>query len=167
MATKTQIQLKARVIEAVVEARRALMAAASALPASAQEQVFLGVWSANDLMAHMAGWDEANLAAVQEVMEGRVPSFYEHHGPDWRDYNALLVAKYKQETLAQTMALAGKTHHRLIERVQALPAEDFNRDFGVRFRGYKVTIRRLLEADVKDAVTHRGQIEEFARSLGG
>ena len=167
MATKTQIQLKARVIEAVIEARQALMAAVSGLPASAQEQVFLGIWSANDLVAHLAGWDEANLVAVQEVLDGRLPSFYAHHGPDWRDYNALLVARCKQPSLAQTMALAWKTHRALIEFVQAVPADQINRDFGVRFRGYKVTVRRILEAEVKDNVIHRGQIEAFARSLAG
>ncbi|MGE5250515.1 MAG: ClbS/DfsB family four-helix bundle protein [Bacteroidota bacterium] len=167
MATKAQLQKKAGIIAALIEARQALLTAASQLPASAQEQVFLGVWSANDVVAHLAGWDEANLAAVQEILDGRVPSFYEHSGPDWREFNALLVARYKQTSLAKTMAAAGETHHRLVECLEALPADVFDKDFGVRFQGYRVTIRRLLEAETKDEGVHRRQVEEFARSLDG
>jgi hypothetical protein len=49
----------------------------------------------------------------------------------------------------------------LVAYVQTIPPEDFNRDFGVRFRGYKVTIQRLLEADIKDVQIHCQQIVDF------
>jgi hypothetical protein len=47
--------------------------------------------------------------------------------------------------------------------VETVPAEELSRDTGVRFRGYKVTIARTLEAEVKDEKVHHAQIEEFAR----
>jgi hypothetical protein len=34
---------------------------------------------------------------------------------------------------------------------------------GVRFRGYKVTIQRLLEAELEDEQTHRQQTVDFLR----
>jgi len=49
----------------------------------------------------------------------------------------------------------------LVEYLQTIPPEYFNRDFGVRFRGYKVTIQRLLEADIKDVLIHHQQIADF------
>jgi hypothetical protein len=36
-----------------------------------------------------------------------------------------------------------------------------NKDFGVRFHGYKVTIQRLLEAEAKGEQIHRQQITAF------
>ena len=43
----------------------------------------------------------------------------------------------------------------------ALQKSEHNKDFGVRFRGYNVTIQRLLEAEQKDEQTHLGQIIAF------
>jgi hypothetical protein len=44
------------------------------------------------------------------------------------------------------------------------PAELFL-DRGIRFRGYKVIIARLLEADLKDVRVHLAQIQEFHTRL--
>jgi hypothetical protein len=51
----------------------------------------------------------------------------------------------------------------LLEFLNTIPAENFNKDFGVRFRGYRVTIQRLLEAEQKDEETHLQQIMDFFR----
>jgi hypothetical protein len=53
------------------------------------------------------------------------------------------------------------SQEKLIEFLQTIPAENFNKDFGVRFRGYKVTMQRLLEAEWKDEQTHLQQIVDF------
>ena len=53
----------------------------------------------------------------------------------------------------------------MIEFLQTIPPEKFNKDFGVRFRGYKVTIQRLLEAEREDEQTHLGQIRDFFKEV--
>jgi hypothetical protein len=51
----------------------------------------------------------------------------------------------------------------LIEYLETVPAEAFEGDFGVRSgRGTKVTIARLLEAELKDGQEHLEQIRAFA-----
>ena len=41
-------------------------------------------------------------------------------------------------------------------------ADEFDKDRGVRFQGYKVTIARLLEVQAKDDEEHYEQIRAFA-----
>jgi hypothetical protein len=47
------------------------------------------------------------------------------------------------------------------------PAEEFDRDSGVRYKRYKVTIARLLQAETRDEKTHHKQIEEFRQRQEG
>jgi hypothetical protein len=59
------------------------------------------------------------------------------------------------------LALIQRSQKKLINFLQSVPAESFGSDFGVRFRGYKVTIQRLLEADIKNGQVHFQQIKNF------
>ena len=133
----------------------------SKLSESEQDQVFLGIWSIKDLMSHFIGWDKTNLAAVKSVLDGQVPAFYEHRDPDWRNYNAILVKKNKKNSIQELITTAKDSQQRLIKFLQTIPPENFNKDFGVRFRGYKVTIQRLLEAETKDEQIHLQQIIDY------
>jgi hypothetical protein len=159
MATKSQILRKGQTLSN--KTRESILTAASALSEEQQDQVFLGVWSVKDLIAHLIGWDVTNLEAVKQVMQGQVPSFYEHRDHDWQTYNAMLVKKYKKRSFEELLASVKDSQEKLLGFLQTVPAEHFNKDFGVRFRGYKVTIQRLLEADVKDVQIHQQQITDF------
>jgi len=53
------------------------------------------------------------------------------------------------------------SQRKLPEYLQSILPEHFTRDFGVRFRGYKVTIQRLLEAEVRDEQVYCQQIKDF------
>ena len=111
---------KDKVIAALGEARCKIMEAAAALPPAKQDEVFLGVWSEQDLLAHLVGWDDTNLAAVQEILAGQLPSFYAHHDRDWRTFNAGLVAQYKRE-MAALLASMQDSHRRLVYFLQLCP----------------------------------------------
>lgn len=161
MITKSQILKKERLLSALIKARQNILAEAGKLSKTQRNQVFLGIWSIKDLLAHLIGWDHTNLDAIRSVMENRVPSFYEHHDHDWQTYNAMLVNKYKKDSFKELLATVKDSHEKLIEFLQTILAENFNKDFGVRFRGYKVTIQRLLEAETKDEEIHCKQIIDF------
>lgn len=94
-------------------------------------------------------------------MAGKVPAFYQYRDRDWQTYNAMLVGKYKGNSFRELLATVKRSQKELIEFLQPIPPEYFNKDFGVRFRGYKVTIQRLLEADIKDVQIHYQQIVGF------
>ena len=145
--------------------RESILSEALKLPTDAHNKIFLGTWTVRDLLAHLAGWDAANLQAANAILDGQLPEFYEHHDRDWKIYNAMLVVLYKRPTLAEQVAQARETQKQLLTFLQALPAEDINLDSGVRFRGIKVTIARILQAELDDEKTHFEQVFEFRKSL--
>jgi hypothetical protein len=163
MATKLQISRKDQILSNLIGTRQNILAEVLELPKIEQDQVFLGIWSVKELLAHLIGWDETNLHAVKSVVEGQLPAFYAHRDRDWQTYNAMLVKKHKRDSFQKLLGAVKGSQKKLIEFLQAVPPEYFNKDFGVRFRGYKVTIQRLLEAEWKDEQAHLQQITEFFR----
>jgi hypothetical protein len=162
MSTKSQTT-KGELLSAVLETRAALLHAASGLSLEAQDTVFLGVWSIKDLIAHLIGWDFTNLAAAKDIQAEKLPEFYAHYDTDWKTFNAELVAKYKRDDFDELSALARDSLGQLIAYLESLSAEAFEKDFGVRTgRNYKVTIARLLQAELKDGQEHLKQIRDFA-----
>ncbi len=160
MNARAQVK-KEQVIAELSEARRGILDAAAMLPAERQDEVFLGVWSVKDLLAHLVGWDLANMEAARAVLAGQLPAFYAHHDRDWQTYNARLVVQHKKADWAEMVAAVEGSHRELIEVVRTIPAEELDKDRGVRFKGYKVTVARLLQAEAGDEKRHAAQIGEF------
>jgi hypothetical protein len=154
---------KQQLITDLTDARHEVLAAATALRPQDQDAVFLGTWSAHDIVAHLVGWDHANREAIGAIRAGQLPAFYAQYDRDWRTFNAGLVAEHKQETLEQTVALAGRSHDVLLATLAAIPAEDVSRDYGVRSSGRRrVTIAMLLTVEARDERKHARQIRDFA-----
>jgi hypothetical protein len=160
MTSKAQAR-KEEILQALVKTRQNILAKVSTLSKAERQRVFLGIWSIKDLLAHLAGWDYTNVAAVGSILAGEVPSFYDYRDRDWHTYNAILVEKYKQNSFRELLASVKNSQKKLLEVLQSVPPEDFNKDFGVHFRDYKVTIQRLLESEEKDEQIHYKQIVDF------
>ena len=164
MPTRSQILRKERVLADLIQTRHSILAEAASLSGEQHNQVFLGLWSIKDLLAHLIGWDLTNLHAVRSVLNGKVPDFYKHHDRDWQSYNAILVRKHKKDSCKELLAEARESQGQLLEFLNTIPPENFNKDFGVRFRGYKVTVQRLLEAEMKDEKIHLQQIIDYFKA---
>ena len=145
----------------LVEARKNILNAASALPAKQRDEIFLGNWSVKDLLAHLIGWDYTNTLAVKAILTNKVPVFFSHYDKDWRTYNARLVTQYKLNNFRQLVRAVQKSHRDLITLLQSVPAAEFSKDRGLRSDGYKVTIARILQAELDDERVHHQQIVEF------
>ncbi len=155
---------KDAIISGLIEVRQKILDAAAALSPAQHDQIFLGSWSVKDLLAHLVGWDVTNLKAVKAVRAGKLPDFYAYTDRDWKTYNARLVSRYKKNDFGELVSSLQAAHQKLIDFLQAVPAEEFSRDTGVRFKGIKVTIAYLLKAELKDEQIHHAQIEAFRRS---
>lgn len=162
---RTDSAFKDELIFGLKAVRESILSETLALPAKARNRVFLGAWSVMDLLAHLAGWDFTNLQAARDILNGLLPEFYEHHDKDWKTYNATLVSKYKRADFKEQVELVRDAQKQLIDFLQTLPVEDFKLDTGVRAKGIKVTIARLLQAELEDETTHFEQIYEFRKSL--
>ncbi len=160
MSPKAQAQ-KDELISELIQTRRGILDEASSLPAEKQDEVFLGIWSAKDLLAHLVGWDFTNMEAAKELLAGKVPSFYSYYDRDWKVYNARLVAEYQRDDYADLLSSVEDSHKKLIDFLETIPAEEFDKDRGVRFKRYKVTIARLLQAEADDEKVHHSQIKGF------
>lgn len=159
MSTKAQAK-KDKIISGLIEARECILAAASVLPVEKQDEIFLGVWSVKDLLAHLVGWDFTNIEATKEILDGKLPSFYAHHDRDWRTY-AGLVVQYKKDDWAELLSSVEESHRRLTDSLRTVPAEEFDKDRGLRAGPYKVTIARLLQVEINDEKKHCAQTREF------
>lgn len=145
----------------LIQARHELISAASSLTEGQLVEVFLGTWTVMDLLAHLIGWDYANIEALHSLPEGRLPAFYSHYDHNWRSYNARLVENYGRKDLTDLVSTAKESHSALLTALGEIPSGEINKDWGVRFKRYKVTIARTLDAEIKDERTHRKQIEEY------
>ncbi len=154
---------KDALLAALVDTRRQILAAASALPAKKRDEVFLGTWSVKDLLAHLEGWDFANIEAIGAIQGGRLPGFYAHQDRDWTSFNAMLVAQYGKTRFADLARDVRASHRQLIAALQAVPAYEFDRDRGLRAKGWIVTVARLMRAEHKDEQEHLKQVQEWTR----
>jgi uncharacterized damage-inducible protein DinB len=157
---------KDEIISSLIQARRQILDQAYRLPPEKRDEVFLGVWSVKDLLAHLIGWDYTNLDAVKSVLEGELPQFYAHRDRDWATYNAFLVKKHKTKKYAELLHSVETSHRALMNFLATVPADEFDRDQGVRYKRYKVTIARLLQSEAEDEVEHARQIEAFVEGAG-
>jgi hypothetical protein len=165
MNTKSKTT-KQELLSSLLETRTSILHAASQLSPTARNTVFLGTWTIKDLLAHLAGWDFTNLAAAKDIQAGKLPEFYARYDKDWKTYNAELVAQYKRDDFDELLALVRESQRQLIEHLESVPAEAFERDFGVRSgRGTRVTIARLLQAEWQDEQEHLRQIQDFVAKL--
>jgi hypothetical protein len=145
---------KDEIIRGLVKARRKVLEAASLLSPAQQDEVFLGTWSVKDLLAHLAGWDYTNLTAVQEILAGQKPSFFEHRDRDWQSYNARLVAEYRRDDFAELVAVVEESHRTLIDLLQGVPADEYLK---------RKRITSLLRVEIRDCEEHHRQVEEFRK----
>ena len=149
---------KDRLIAGLVSARCKILDSVNSLPPKAQDEVFLGDWSVQDLLAHLIGWDHTNRTAVEEIRAGQKPSFWAQYDRDWQSYNAQLVAEYRLDDFSELVAAVEHSHRELIDYLQAVPTEEYLR---------RRPIGTLLRAEASDEEDHNRQIQEFASRAGG
>ena len=164
---KTVEDRKNEYIAALTTARQELLAAADAVPPEAYDTPCIGVWSIKDLLAHLIGWDETNRNAVQEILRGERPAFFQYYDKDWQTYNASLVRRHRREPLSALLADLEASHQRLLDDLQSLSARQVLEGKSPPEKGRPVTIRRLLRAEAADERKHAAQVQAFVARLRG
>ena len=159
--SEKMVHKKGVLIAELVRVRSEILSACEMLDGNKHMKLFIGTWSARELLAHLAGWDVTNLESIDEIMQGCLPSFYSYADKDWASYNAKLVERFGCSEYKDQLELARKTHAKMISRLQDIPAEDLWLDRGIRSHGWIVTIGRLLEVEAKDEAVHLQQIRDF------
>ncbi len=159
--TEKQTLTKNVLIAKLDAARAKIIDALNALPPGKRDEVYLGEWSAEDLIAHLIGWDYSYLAAAEDLLAGVLPSFYALWDDDWASYNRYLVQQYKKGSWAELLAALRQSHQKLVEHLQTIPQQEFDKDQGVHHDGSPVTIAKLIRAEAQDEREHYRQIKEW------
>lgn len=150
-----------QLIDELAAARRALVEAIQAVPPERAGEVFLGEWRLLDLMAHLQGWDTTNQAAIEEILAGQYPSFFQYYDSNWRSYNQRLVAQYRQTDFASQMAALQASHQQLVAFLESVPPGVLAKGKSQRPSGRNVTIRNLLRAEAQDELEHTRQVRRY------
>ncbi len=161
MSEGTAEAQKSELISGLRDVRERILNLALLLGPEKQGVAYLGAWSAREMLAHLAGWDETNICAADEIFADEQPGFYEFIDKDWASYNAMLVKDYSRDSFEDLISLVQQTHTKLMTKVAAIPAEELWKDRGIRARGWKVTIGRLLNAELRDEEEHYRQLKSF------
>jgi hypothetical protein len=155
---------KRALIEALAAARASVLEALALIPPGRLSLPFLGSWSALDLLAHLQGWDITNWQAVQQIVDGQYPAFFQHYDKDWRSYNARLVAQYRREDFESQLAETRQSHAELLAFLDSLPAQILVNGKARRETGRSVSIHNLLKAEASDERHHADQVWDTVKA---
>lgn len=164
---QTRFEKRQALLQDFRTTREEILKAAARWPADRSEEPFLGSWSILDLLAHLTGWDFSNRAAVDAVLHGSLPDFYQFQDRDWQTYNADLVRQYRVGSLQDQLQQARASQDQLLEQLEQVSAEDFTRDTSVRYKGIRVTIARLVDWELRDEKEHLAQLRSFVFNESG
>jgi hypothetical protein len=164
---KTISNHKEEIISDLIMARQAVISEIKALPAERLDEPCIGFWCLKDLLAHLIGWDFTNMQAVQEILSGQRPTFFQYFDKDWQSYNARLVADYRKEPFDALLADAENSHRQLVTFLQSLSASELVNGKSSPEQGRTVTIRTLLRSEAADERKHAEEIHAFFTNRRG
>ena len=94
------------VIKKLIKARKKILDLIRPLSKQLWEEVFLGTWSLKDLVAHLIGWDIWGLRATKEILQGKLPSYYQYY--DEEIHTEQIRDWLKNQRTEDILDLAGK-----------------------------------------------------------
>ena len=152
---------KVELISGLRDVRERILALAASLQPGQRDEIYLGTWSPREMLAHLAGWDETNFNAANEILSGELPGFYGHFDRDWATYNARLVNEHAIDDFEDLLSSVRGTQKKLLDLIEDIPADDLWKDRGIRAKRWKVTIGSLLEVELQDEEQHYSQLKHF------
>jgi hypothetical protein len=153
-------------VEELIAVRAGILEATSEIPPEQSDTPFVGHWTIKDLLAHLAGWDYANVKAVADLRSGRLPAFYEEYDPGRASYNQKLIEGYGTEAWERLSSLLKESQAAFLDAVSGLSEEEMAAARGPAWRGHEISLNSVLRAAVRDEREHLQQIRSFVASIG-
>jgi hypothetical protein len=155
------IEKSSTLLSGLTSARSSILQYVETIPPDREDEVFLGIWSIKDLLAHLEGWDHTNLQAIQEILAGKPPTFFQFADRDWQRYNQTLVQRYRRDSLDEQLANQDRSHQQLMLFLESLPAQELVNGKVKRDNGRTITIRNLILSETRDELQHAEQIRGY------
>lgn len=134
---------------------------------SLDEELFLetlGRWSPRDIVAHLIGWNRYIIEGIKQIKKGELPFYDINPGENYSNVNAVLVREYASRDRQDLLDELEASARDLMQFLQSLDPDEWDRDYGVRHRGSNITIQNTVEEFIADYVHHKKQIVEWAKS---
>ena len=100
---------------------RELQQAVDGVPDDKMAAVWFGEWSAKDILAHTASWDEFASLDLQRIGRGHMPCLVAFKEAEVNDWNGFLMRPRRLFPLPQVRFESAHWHERLIDALNALP----------------------------------------------
>jgi hypothetical protein len=120
VSTTTPVTSRGDLLRSISQGHRALRSALEALPRERFGEKLSTGWSPNDIVAHLAAWEETVPPRVAAVLEGgEDPKLYE----DIDGFNARVAEEARGKSTDELLARWVTAHERLLETVGAIPED--------------------------------------------
>jgi len=120
-------------------------------------------WSPRDVTAHLVGWNLHTIKGCRQLRRGELPFYFIDPGDDFCKVNALLVREYNHKDKEKLIAQLNASAKKLTEFLITIDPAGWETDFGARYMGEAVTIKNSVDALISDFITHKQQIEKWAK----
>ncbi|MBN2146731.1 MAG: DinB family protein [Anaerolineales bacterium] len=151
---------KEELIAQLEAARARLNAALARLDA---ESFIYPSWKMKELLDHIAGWDDAVIAALRSHAKGDVPAVTAPRGIDY--YNAQTVETRESLPLEHSRREFDATREVLKKTLRDLPDEKFPQTF-VSPWGTQANVKGIVGVFVHHEGEHAGDIEKLLENGG-
>ena len=116
---------KARVIGEIEAAFGELQSATEGIPDGRMGEAWHGEWSAKDILAHIASWNEFSAADIARISRGHMPCLAAFKEAEVNDWNSFLMKPRKLFPLPQVRFESEHCHRQLVDALNPLPEAVF------------------------------------------
>ncbi len=116
---------KARVVSETEAAFGELQSAVEGIPDGRMGEQWFGEWSAKDILAHVASWDDFSAADIARIARGHTPCLAAFKESEVDDWNAFLMRPRKMFPLEQVTFEFEHWHKALLDLLKELPDSIF------------------------------------------
>jgi hypothetical protein len=122
------MQTRDELLAAAEREYAAFSAALKGLDDARMTEVWLGTWSAKDIVAHMAGWHREMIPALERLARGERPLPEGVTYDDVDAWNAKFVEARRGASVREAVAELERSHRDFVRAAAAVPAERYQPD---------------------------------------
>jgi len=142
-------------VNTLVKARSELLETVDKIDQEKADKVIIGNWNLKDIIAHLTGWAEYQIAVLKAIRLGKLPPDY----GNVQDYNQQSTRSRKDLPWDRIYEEYKEKSQQLVEEYKSLPDELWTKPIE---RGKKPTMEKLIKIETRHyAETHLPQIKKL------
>jgi hypothetical protein len=119
-------------------------------------------WSPRDVIAHLIGWNDGMIEAIQSILRGETPEYYSDAGSDYRSINAAYFRRYPSLSRAELLDDLDASMLAFQQFILALDPAELDASHGVRhYSGRPATAAGVILSLAGDYTAHCEQMRAW------